>query len=240
MNRYTWILLLILFVLAGLTFLLTRTEDKGMSQLVQERKFTVEDIEEVEKIFVAARDKPAYLLEKKKGFWTIDGDAKAHQGAVDLILDVIKDVRIQYVPTPQATKNAIKTFAAHGIKVEVYGKQNKNLLTYYIGGVTQTEDGTYFIREGADQPFVMELPYFTGNLRTRFDVSADDIKHRLIYEEKLEDIQSVCMEYPANKAASFVVKRDGRKWIHQRLDESLPASSKALIPGGSRTLSDRV
>ncbi len=64
--------------------------------------------------------------------------------------------------------------AVTGIHVEIFDHQGNELLNYYVGGVTQDERGTFFLKEGSTQPYCLNQPGFDGGLRARYALAPVD------------------------------------------------------------------
>jgi len=130
------------------------------------------------------------------------------------LLDAIKQQQLLYVPTAAETKNAINNLGSFGIKVELYGANDKNLKTYYIGGSTASENGCYAILEGSDQPYVLHIPSMTGSIRGRYNIFGERWRDKTILKEDPNAIIEVTMDYPKQRNKSFVLKRgDGPSTI---------------------------
>ena len=101
----------------------------------------------------------------------------------------------------------IKDLASNGIKVEIYDKKGKQMKCYYIGGVTNDEQGTIFIMDGSENPYICHIPGFIGTLRIRYLLGDDAWRDRVVFEEKPEEIQSISVEYPQSKSESFRLEK---------------------------------
>ncbi len=207
MKRTTLFLLLLLLLVGGYFFFSKSSTELKMERLAEDRKFVVDDIDEVKKIFIAYRDKPSVTLTKEKDKWRLDEKYDANPYVMEGILEVLKRARIQFVPTEAEVESTLPVLAAKGIKIEAYDKNDEKLLGYYIGGVTQNEKGTHFFKEGADKTFVMELPYGETNIRQRFEIRYDDWKTRLIFADRIEEIKSVKVDYPKAPTHGYVIER---------------------------------
>ncbi len=103
---------------------------------------------------------------------------------------------------------------------------------YYIGGVPQDERGNYFIMDNADQPYVVHIPYFVGNLRTRFMLTEDQWRDKAIFAERSSEIKSISVRYPAQEDESFIVERnDEGRFDLRPLDENMPKILRNRHPG---------
>ncbi|MFN0015588.1 MAG: DUF4340 domain-containing protein [Saprospiraceae bacterium] len=209
--KRTW-LLIALFLLLGIgVFYTVRQKNKqaGGSHVSWDMDFAVPDTASVTRIFLADRKGRTATLTRKGDHWLYNNTYRARPTAVQTLLATLHSVNVRYIPTKSAEEGMIKSLAAEGIKVEVYGKENNLIKSYYVGGVTSDETGTYMIMDGAEQPYVTHIPSFVGQLRIRYMLGDDNWRDRAVFFEKVEEIRSVSVEYPQQKSASFKIEKVG-------------------------------
>ncbi|MBP7184614.1 MAG: DUF4340 domain-containing protein, partial [Saprospiraceae bacterium] len=170
-----------------------------------DRYFVVENIDDVNKIFIANRNGEKTTLEKIDGVWMYNTKYKARPTVVKNILKTLHEMKMKYGVPKSMVKGVIEDLAVKGIKVEVYDKRDNKLKSFYIGGVTQDETGTMMIMEDADVPYVVHLPSKQQNLRIIFDMQGDDWRDRTFLSEKFENIKTLSVNYPNFKAKSFTI-----------------------------------
>ncbi|TNE59163.1 MAG: DUF4340 domain-containing protein [Bacteroidetes bacterium] len=206
--KRTW-LLVALFLLLGASafYALWKKNNQSGSYVSWDMDFAISNTAEIEKIFIADRSGQSATLERKDGYWLYNNTYKARPTAIQTLLKTIQNLTVLYLPPKAAEGTMIKSLAAEGLKVEIYGKDSKMLKTYYVGGVTNDERGTYMIMEGAEQPYVVHVPSFIGQLRVRYMLGDDNWRDRTVYSEKPEEIQKISVEYPQQKSASFVLEK---------------------------------
>ncbi len=210
--KRTIILLVVFLLLGGGAFWYLNTEDERNKTTLAgaDRDFAVKDIDRVHKIFIAGRKgERTTLVRDGQGGWTVNDAGKANPNVVGPLLEAIKNVRVQYKPSDNAVDQMVKTLATQGLKVELYDKQDEEIKTYYIGGSTADERGTYIILEGAEQPYVAEIPGFSGNISVRFARTGDEWRDETLFAKDVEDIQYLSVEYPKQRNYSFVIKASG-------------------------------
>ncbi len=228
MKRLTILLFVLLVALLSIFLIKKKNTDTSTEQVREQMKFHVDDIDKVYKIFISERnEKPVLLTRAEKG-WMMDGKYPVNRFVMDGILDVLEHVRVRYIPSSSEVDSHIPILSAKGIKVEVYDEADNNLLTYYIGGVTQTEKGTHFYKEGGDRSYVMEMPYGEVNIRQRFSINYDDWKTRLIFKDKVEEIKSVHVNYPRSPSHGFYLKHDEGKYSIRPSREDQPIITRPL------------
>ncbi|MFK7934267.1 MAG: DUF4340 domain-containing protein [Saprospiraceae bacterium] len=211
--RNTIILLVLFLLLGGGTYwFLTQNQDKTPTSMVgQDRLFKVKDVENITKIFIADRAGNTTTLTRKNAEdWIYADKYPARPGAIRNLLDAVQKIEMKYKPAEAAVKGMVADLATNGIKVEIYKKGTQPVKTYYIGGSTSDERGTYGIMEGSDQPYVVNIPSWEGNIRFRYSLLGDDWRDRAVFAEEVEDIQTVSVEYPLQKNKSFKLERTGK------------------------------
>ncbi|MEM8909456.1 MAG: DUF4340 domain-containing protein, partial [Bacteroidota bacterium] len=128
-------------------------------------------------------------------------------------------------------KTAIESIATVGIKVEIYGKEEEKLKSFYVGGVTSNGTGTYMIMEDSEEPIVMHIPFWEGSLRGRYWELPDAWKDRSIFRHPLEEIQSVSVEYPRQKNRSFVIEKEAEDYTVRPFYDVTPRQTGRILPG---------
>ena len=203
MNR-TLLLLFAVIVLGGGAYYLSTQEKAGpVSSVVgADRDFAV-DRELVHKIFIADRNGNRTTLKRGTDGWIFNDKWPARPDAIENLLTTIDKIQMRFKPTEAAVPHMVETLATQGIKVEVYGKEDELLKSYYIGGATNDERGTYIILDGAEQPYVAEIPGWEGNLRFRFNMRGDDWRDRTVLKASADEIAKVSIEYPKQQNSSF-------------------------------------
>jgi hypothetical protein len=206
--KRTWLLIALFLLLGTAAVLVLRQKDKQTGTHVSwDMDFAIKNTDDITRIFLADRGGRTALLERKEDHWMYNGRYKARPTAVQILLETIQKVNVSYIPPKAAEQAMIKSLASEGITVEIYGKEKKLLKRYYVGGMTSDERGTYMIMEGAEQPYVVHIPSFIGQLRARYLLDEEDWRDRTVFSEKPEAIQSISIEYPQQKSESFRLEK---------------------------------
>lgn len=213
-NKRTPILLGLLVVLGGMTvyYLMQGGNTRSTTLTLEERNFAVEDTAAIQKIFMADRFNHQTTLERKGKGWIYDGKYPVNSNVMDNLLDAVKRVKMQFKPPNASIKNLIKSLATEGIKVEIYDKEEKLMKSYYVGGSTPDERGTYLMIDGAEQPYVASIPGFTGNIRFRYNLLGDDWRDKAIFNTPADQIQSISINYPLQRSESFTLSKVGQAY----------------------------
>jgi hypothetical protein len=209
MNRTILLALLFLGLGAAAWYALSAKKDKTGTIVSWDMDFAVKDPNVIGKIFIADRSGRTATIERSDDGWLYNGDQPARPTAVSTLLHTISRVNVLTVPPNSSIPNMVKELAADGIKVEIYDRAGKALKTYYVGGVTADERGTVFMMDGSEQPYVVHVPAFVGQIRIHYLLNDDDWRDRAVFREKPEEIQSVHIEYPQRKSESFKLEKTG-------------------------------
>jgi len=224
-------LLLLFLLLGGITYWYTTQTNPKTTIDSADRNFAVPNIDQVHKIFIADRNGTSATLVKRANDWQYNGKWTANPNAMQNLLQVIQKVQLKYIPPNAAIQNIVTDIATHNIKVEIYDKADNNLKTYYVGGVTNDELGTYMIMEDSDNPYVMHLPGFEGSLRIRYLLKELEWRDKTIFKEPMEQIQAVSIEYPKQKNQSFKLQREADSFEILPFYEGTPKNPNSIKKG---------
>ncbi|MDD2634366.1 MAG: DUF4340 domain-containing protein [Bacteroidales bacterium] len=206
MKKSNLVLLVVVVVLAIIVVILFfRNKHNPKSVL---RDFAVEDTASINKIFLADKNNNSVKLEKIDGVWFVNDTYRARKDFVNVLLTTMKNVEVN-APVPEARLDKVlKELSVKGIKTEIY-QDDKLTKTYYVGGVTQNNTGTYMILEGSDVPFIMHIPGFAGYLTVRYLPDVKEWRERIIFDYQFKDIAKVSVSYGKNQSDGFVLHNYG-------------------------------
>lgn len=206
---------ILLLVLLGATafYYFSDNDSKGLNTEEGDWVMHVENPDDIHRIFIADREGGKADVRREAGkYWTYNNKYNANPNVVENVLDAVTKIRLQSRPTAAAIPNMIKTLSTKSTKVILYGKNNEVLKSFYIGGVTPNELGTFMILEGSDNPYIMEIPYAHVSLKQRFFTGDEKWRDKTLLEYEPKDILSVSVEYPTRKNKSFKLTKNKNKW----------------------------
>ncbi|MDA3910718.1 MAG: hypothetical protein PF448_05110 [Bacteroidales bacterium] len=186
------------------------------------RDFAVQDTAQIDKIFLVDKDNNQILLERENSHWLVNKKTMAREDLKDILLETIHRVEV-YSPVPKTRQEyVIRDLASNGIKCEIY-QSGKKVKTYYVGGVTQDNLGTYMLLENSAEPFIVSIPGFSGYLTTRYSTSEKEWVSKRVYSYSFNQIASVEVEYPNEPSQSYKMVNGGNNYFELiRLDNKLP------------------
>lgn len=214
MNR-TLILLLAVLLLGGIAWWATSSSSKPASadERAEIRRFGIAEFDQVDKLFIA--DRKGHKVTLTRGGvsgWLADG-RPANENIMKNVRDAVQNMDIRSLPTEKAKPYMVKDLATNGILIQAFDKEGNKLRGYYLGNGTHDELGTNAIVEGSEEPYVVHLPHFTGNIRQRFTHWDDEWRDKVYFRVEPENIESFSIEYPHQRNKSFKVNRQGDKYI---------------------------
>ena len=222
-NRITIIIVLILLLTAAGLFITNSytTLRKEVSD------FSIQDTAAVTKIFLADKNNNEVLLQRSPEGWLVDGKFTAQQAKINSFLKTLKDLEVRSPVPLVARNNVITRMAVIAKKVEIYQvKPRINLFNriklfphekltkvYYVGDVTQDNQGTFMLMEGAEEPYVINIPNFRGFVAARYSTKLSDWRDYTVFATSIGDIRSVKVEFPMAQNESYRFDVDDSKNI---------------------------
>ena len=184
-------LITILTVLLSLSLWLGSREKKKSYLEVDQRLFSIEDINGIDKI-VLETDTAINNLILKNGYWQLNTKYRADQKLVELLLAVFNRVEIQRPVSKKLKPEVINELSSNGIGVEVFS-QGELLQTFLVGG-NATKTTTYFARSVED-PFVITLPGYNNYVAGIFELTENQWRDRLIFSSTWRSLKSLSISY---------------------------------------------
>ena len=203
--RRTIILLVAVVVLGGLAYLATTSDPD--SKPADDRAFGYERVEDIARIFVADREgNQADLRRGGPTGWTVNGDP-ANENVMKNLLQAVQQLEVRSLPSSAAVPNLVRNLAGGGILVQLFDARDTKLRGYYIGGGTSGELGTAAIVEDSENPYIVHLPTWTGNVRHRFNLRGDDWRSKVLFDVDPEAVEYLTIAYPRQESKGFRMER---------------------------------
>ena len=201
------IVLVVFLIVGAIAFYLYKSQTQGTVK--QELKdFAVADTASIDKLFLADRDGNFVVLTRSElGYWVVNNNFRAKQGAVNTLLYTIKDIEVRSPVGKNLYNNTMKLMSSKSTKIEIY---QKGVLTktYYVGHPTMDNKGTFMYLEGSSVPFIMQIPGFNGFLSTRYFATANEWKDPAVFRFEARRINMIKLENLAHPEHSFVLRKE--------------------------------
>ena len=220
-NIISIIIAIVLLAIAGILI----ANNRYLSSLGGEAAdFTVYDTASITKLFFADKSGNQVLLLRTPEGWKVNDTYPASQRMVNEMLYTLNRMRIKMPVSIKKSDNIVTRMSGTNTKVEVYqilpriNLFNKVKMFYhetrskvfYIGDVTQDNQGTYVLKEGGDKVYIVHLHGFRGFISSRFTANPTDWRDHLIFNEQMGDIKSVKLEITDDPDNGFIIRENGR------------------------------
>lgn len=222
MNRKRAITAVLLIVLVAASVWVTMS-DSNSTLTVEQTDFAIEDTAAIDKIVLSDQDGATIQLERfgedrwyswvlnEYDGWMLNGERKARQDAVDLLMRTFRRIKVKSA-VPNSSTNAINAqIGATHIKVDIYQGGDEPVKTWYIGGPTQDHYGTYMVLSTPEHgmsavPHIMHLPGFYGFLTARFFMDEMDWRWTGVFNYHPSEIAEISMDFGHFPAESFRIR----------------------------------
>jgi len=220
--------ILLLLVLGGAAYYFTQTDGKANNNPDEDWVMKVENKEDIHRIFIADRKGGKADLVRDGDKWIYNDKYTANPFVMHNVMDAITRIELKNRPAASAIPHMINTLSTQSTKVEVYGRNNKLLKAYYVGGVTPDERGTFMIMEGSNNPYVMHLPMADVSLKQRYFTEEIKWRDKTVFQFEAKDVASISLEYPKQKNKSFTIQRKNRSWDVEPLFQTTKKNDKPI------------
>ncbi len=215
-NRIIIIVTIVLLLIA-IILIFSRTKSTLRGDISD---FAIEDTSKVTRIFLADKDGNEVTLERKNDAeWIINGKFDASIYKVNSLLKTMNDLKVR-APVPLSAHNTVvRRLASASVKVEIYQVKpwlnifnwiklfNKERLvkTYYVGGPSQDNLGTYMLMENSTKPYLVYIPRFRGFLTPRYSAKETDWRDHQIFDHEIDDIRTIELTFFKKPKESYKV-----------------------------------
>ncbi len=202
------ILLLLLSVLMGWYVM----NDNQSTVDKKEADFKVKNREKIVKVILHDDQKRTVVLEQKNGVWIVNDKHEAREDLMNQLLEVASRIESQSPVSKAAHENVLREMLASNIRVQIFcdGK-TKPTKTYYVGGPTLDNRGTYMLMElngkPAARPHIVVIPGREGYLTPVYEVEEDVWRNRTLISVKPEHVKNLEITYPEKNYQSFSLER---------------------------------
>ncbi|RYD58274.1 MAG: DUF4340 domain-containing protein [Sphingobacteriales bacterium] len=223
MNKTVIYLVLLALLGVGVYFFVFKENDPFSGD---DSNFTIKDTGSITHIFMADKMGQQVDLKRTDSGWVINDRYPAIPRVVSSFLRTLNDQQAQYPAPKNQHNNAITGLAASGIKVELYGKGNKKIKVFYVGGQVG-QFGTFMLMDGAKRPYVVQIPGFEGYLTPRYSTDIKTWRDRTVFNFSRDQIKRIDLQYATEPLNSFTLTNNGGKIdvkAHEELMKGKPVN----------------
>lgn len=191
--------------------------------------FAVKNPETITRIFMADNRDHRVLLthdldNTSDSAWMVDEHYYASQPMIDMLVNTMASMRIREKINRAAMPKVVKDLSTNNVKVEVYQKvyridwfqgklklfpHEKKTVTYYVGHETMDMMGSYILRDGDKEPYVIYMPGLRGMINTRFIADPIPWRSHRITNLDVKNIDRVQLDITTSPEQSYAVVREG-------------------------------
>ena len=188
-----------------------------------EADFRVKDTAGIYKIFLADKRGRSILLQRESDGWRLNNEHPALRSSINNLLTTLASQDAMRPVADNIHNLVVKDLAASGIKVELYGKNDKPMRIFYVGGQVGADAGSYMLMEGAEKSYVVQIPGFQGYLTPRYSTEFKDWRDRTVFAVPADQLQTVSLQYvhEDENLNSFVINRVSDEEFDVQVDPSL-------------------
>jgi hypothetical protein len=173
----------------------------------KEIRFDVAHTASISRIELNSNDLGVQSLYREKERWWLSDSILVRPDAIENILKILPSIKVKYYPPKASWEYMINAIRQEGVHLSLFDDHHQLIQSMYLGGTTNDETGTYAMIDGSSQPYVVYVPGFNGNLATRFKMSNEDWRDRMIIAVNAEDIEVLSIDYKDNPEQGFKIER---------------------------------
>lgn len=190
--------------------------------------FAVNDTSNITKFFLADKNNNTVtLVRSSTGDWVLNNRYEVNPTMIQVMLETFISIDIK-APVAKSTRNTIiRLLAGKSVKTEIYQKvyrinlfnsiklfpHEKLTRTYYVGDATMDNSGTFMLMEGAEEPYVVNIPGFRGFVSPRYSSMEADWRSHSVFRYKLPEISSVTVRFFEKPQMSFRITNQNNRLL---------------------------
>lgn len=200
MTRKNWALAIILIVLSAVFAIMVSQKQPASTLQVEKDLFSIADTASIDRIVLRQPDGAEQTLERRQGYWQLNGDYAADPSMIRLLLSVLNQVQVRRPVARSQQKEVLRQLEQQGVEVELQGDASQRFL---VGG-REGDRISYFAR--GDQAYVMELPGYSSYISGIFFQKQSDFRNKMLATLNSMNFQALDVEYPADTAQNVSIR----------------------------------
>lgn len=177
-----------------------------------DKLFGISDTSGVTRIYLVNKQGEAVTLENKQGMWMVNGQYPAAKGWLHQMFKTIMRIQVKAPVSGPSWNTIVRQLAGKHIKVEIYNGEEK-IRSFFVGAGTPDGKGTYMMVEGAEQPYICEVPGFEGEVSHHFPTDFMMWRSRMFLDFAPESIEKINVVWNMESKESFGAIQERGKGI---------------------------
>ena len=195
-----YIIGIILLVIIAVLFYLKdekNTLDASVSDFALEK-------EEAPDSLVLKQDSLVSTLSLQHGKWMLNNRYHAREKAVNQLFNVLQDIQVESPATQSSKKTVLELVRENPLHIKIYRKGIK-IKDFLVEDSQMKKGTTYMLMSGANEPFLMNLPGYNGDIALLLRADPDYWRDKTLFDYSGIDISKVEVIYPEKKSKSFIL-----------------------------------
>jgi hypothetical protein len=192
------IVLLGLLIFAGVYYF---SNTKGTLNL-RKADFSIKNPEDVTAIKLFTSEVEV-LLTKNADYWELNNNYRARTKTVFEFLRVLSTIDVHSPVSKTEKEQVASILKAEGIIVEVY-KGKRAIKRFYVSKPSMNKEKTYMMMTRSDQPYIVRIPLYKGNIADLFTVNENLWRDRTLFDYQPQNMKEISVSYLENPEKSFL------------------------------------
>ena len=174
--------------------------------LDQVPEFAVKNPEKIKQIILKS-DRGIVKLEKTGDIWMLNGTEEARMEAIKSILKTLSNIEIKSPLEQNSFNEIVSEEKIEVVEVNISGSILP-LKKYFVYKVSANPYGNIMIEGGKNNPFIMHLPGYGGDISVFYNTQINYWKPHIIFQYSINDIFSIELENVNEPQNSFRISRN--------------------------------
>lgn len=202
-------ILLFVFLLTGAAAAFTLWSNTRSNTFTgQVSEVGIKDSTWIEEVNIKKPTGEMLSLTQKDNNWEVNGKYEAREQLITLFFFGISRMEVKR-PVSETSKNKVlKDLKEKGIKITLKGDNKEK--TFYALTNENDVNSNYYVNEGSNDAFIVEVPGVKGNITNLANLGEEDWRSRDVFASNFRTIQEISVEYPAEKKQNFQIVFEDR------------------------------
>jgi hypothetical protein len=144
-------------------------------------------------------------------YWMVNDSFSAQPDRIKTFLETIQQVSIRSVLSSAGQNTALDIIKKRHVRVEIYTKNGQEKV-YFVGDAADENRGTYMQLRGSAEPFITEIPGFSGILNPRYEPELDTWRENIIFKVNPDRLTQIELKWPGIDSSYKLIKSAENNW----------------------------
>jgi hypothetical protein len=175
------------------------------------------DTTNIQRIDYTYKGQAHQLVVKTKSKWVIDDTYEIRTYLIDLVKQGFSRLTSK-MPVPKNNQQyVIDYLKKNGVKMKITTEQG--VQTFYI--ITNENDlnSSWYLQEGASEPYVVYVPGVDGDVSNLFKLGAIEWRSKTLFKSSPGSLQKLIVHYPNSKNDGFEIELINNQYVLKEVDK---------------------